>query len=655
MESIWQLINEWEIQLLVLLSFIIQVFLFFTGSLRRCSKNGLLRGTIWIAYLGADVVAVYALGFLSRQEDAIMENGTLRRTHPLAFFWAPFLLIHLGGQDTITSFAIEDNNLWLRHLLNLVVEVTLALYVFWKSTIWRDVELLVPGIFVFVAGIIKYGERTMALRYGNLYNSRSAGSSFFNENTPQMGLYDGYYGFICFALLWASGIRMLFARRMTDDIDSQFERPARMNALFFFDEYTTNTLDHSQLVKLLDVELGIIMYDDLYTKAPLLRKRSGIILRCISQVSAIVALVLFSITSKKQGDRYGRADIVITYILFTGSLLLEVCAMITMLASPWTWAWLEAEGYQRLASISRFLLSSKVFGLPETRLLWSGIMGQYSLLRYIGFNEQVNLSQRVMSMIRKMAGALGIGEAKNLFWLSKLLDTTSEVVDDKITEFLVEEIRHFTHGGQRQWPHLGPFLKETVTLRTDFVTTISLLHLMTEIYLSEVSASTSGDIGGDSAALANVCRKLSNYMFYLVVAHPASASLLLVAAGSPESAIEKVRENFLAVLSSSKDDTLHAASVEIRKLVELPLIERYEETLEELKNMWLRLLIYAAGKSRPEEHAAQLAKGGELITFVWLLMAHYKLGDCGSQRIDLTQARGNDPDIPPLALRAFNL
>jgi hypothetical protein len=74
-----------------------------------------------------------------------------------------------------------------------------------------------------------------------------------------------------------------------------------------------------------------------------------------------------------------------------------------------------------------------------------------------------------MSMIRKMAGALGIGEAKNLFWLSKLLDTTSEVVDEKITEFLVEEIRHFTHGGQRQWPHLGPFLKETVTLRTDFV------------------------------------------------------------------------------------------------------------------------------------------------------------------------------------------
>ena len=155
-----KLFNDWEIQLLVLLSFAIQIFLFFTGGLRRYGTNVLISLSIWIAYLGADTVAVYALGYLSRQEED---------AHSLAFFWAPFLLIHLGGQDTITAFALEDNNLWLRHLLNLVVQVILAVYVFWKSMSIRrrhSVALLVSRAFVFVVGVIKYGERIWSLMCG---------------------------------------------------------------------------------------------------------------------------------------------------------------------------------------------------------------------------------------------------------------------------------------------------------------------------------------------------------------------------------------------------------------------------------------------------------------------------------------------------------
>jgi hypothetical protein len=48
---------------------------------------------------------------------------------------------------------MEDNNLWLRHLLNLVLQVVLSLYVFWKSIRRHSVELLVSGIFVFIAGL----------------------------------------------------------------------------------------------------------------------------------------------------------------------------------------------------------------------------------------------------------------------------------------------------------------------------------------------------------------------------------------------------------------------------------------------------------------------------------------------------------------------
>lgn len=156
MESVVQLWSDWEIQLLMILSFTLQMLLFFTGGLRRCSTKALVRFCLWIAYLGADMVALYALGYLSRHQDVIIGGSTLREVHPL-------FLMHLGGQDTITAFAIEDNNLWLRHLLNLGVQVALTLYVFWKSVDRHNVHILIPGIFLFVAGIIKYGERTLAL------------------------------------------------------------------------------------------------------------------------------------------------------------------------------------------------------------------------------------------------------------------------------------------------------------------------------------------------------------------------------------------------------------------------------------------------------------------------------------------------------------
>ncbi|KAG5051701.1 hypothetical protein JHK87_003899 [Glycine soja] len=43
----------------------------------------------------------------------------------LLAFWAPIFLIHLGGPDTITAYALEDNELWLRHFVGLLSQTTL--------------------------------------------------------------------------------------------------------------------------------------------------------------------------------------------------------------------------------------------------------------------------------------------------------------------------------------------------------------------------------------------------------------------------------------------------------------------------------------------------------------------------------------------------
>ncbi|URD74288.1 hypothetical protein MUK42_35374 [Musa troglodytarum] len=67
-------------------------------------------------------------------------------------FWSPFLLLHLGGPDTITAFALEDNELWMRHLMGLVFQVAVAFYVFVDSL--PETRLTAPAAMMFLAGIL---------------------------------------------------------------------------------------------------------------------------------------------------------------------------------------------------------------------------------------------------------------------------------------------------------------------------------------------------------------------------------------------------------------------------------------------------------------------------------------------------------------------
>jgi hypothetical protein len=162
MAGVVALWSDWEVQSLVLVSLLLQVFLLMFAGMRRRTISSVLWVLIWLTYLLADYITIYTLGHMSFRT-------TSHERQQLVAFWAPFLLMYLGGQDTITALDMEDNQLWPRHLLNLVVQTVGVAYVLYKYTAGSR-TLLTSSVLVLVAGFLKYGERVWALKSSSLDN-----------------------------------------------------------------------------------------------------------------------------------------------------------------------------------------------------------------------------------------------------------------------------------------------------------------------------------------------------------------------------------------------------------------------------------------------------------------------------------------------------
>lgn len=160
--------DEWNIRVAVLLSLFFQVVLIALASSRRRSGSRILAAAIWSPYLLADWIAAFAVGLISNGQ-ANESPGKAAVNKQLAAFWAPFLLLHLGGPDAITAFSLEDNELWIRHLLGVVIQLVAVVYVFLQS-LPNDYWILTA--LLFLAGGCKYAERTLSLYQACLGNFR---------------------------------------------------------------------------------------------------------------------------------------------------------------------------------------------------------------------------------------------------------------------------------------------------------------------------------------------------------------------------------------------------------------------------------------------------------------------------------------------------
>ncbi|XP_042425660.1 uncharacterized protein LOC122013439 [Zingiber officinale] len=377
-EKIRSLWSEEEIRILVLCSLLLQIILISFSLFRKRSSNKALSLLLWLSYLGADAIAILALGNLLNQQNDAVEANT---SGDIMAFWAPFLLLHLGGPDTITSYSLEDNELWLRHLLNLVAEVVVAVAVFLESLpsphVWK------PAIVVFAAGILKYGERTLSLRSASMDHLRESMLSeadpgpnyakFMQElhsrkeagvkveikidKEPPPTLPQQEAEEIPMAVVISMGYHFFqIFKRLTVDLMLSFQD--RIESQNFFVR-----LKPEQAFQVVEVELSFL-HDILHTKAVHVHNTRGRITRAASLSMAILALLLFYHRSGKHSSTFKGVDVLITYLLLLVAIGLEIIAILLLIFSDWAIVALQMSTSGRLEQPCIAFLKKKI-GTPK--------------------------------------------------------------------------------------------------------------------------------------------------------------------------------------------------------------------------------------------------------------------------------------------------
>ncbi|XP_010671800.2 uncharacterized protein LOC104888495 isoform X1 [Beta vulgaris subsp. vulgaris] len=644
--------NEWEIRALVLISLCLQLILIWLGKQRKRDRRKRIRYTLWLAYLSADWVATVALGSLSNANQ--QGDDTVNSSNILKALWAPILLLHLGGPDTITAYSMEDNALWLRHLLGLLVQVLVAFYIFVKSL--RLTQLNYVAIPMFVSGIIKYGERTWALR--------SASSDHFRDSLlPRPDPGPNYAKFMEeYVLREAEGyniqwtkmkdpkvvIRSLVTDGAKDCHIEAASTPRRAYEYFqiykclFADlilgfqelEMSKSFFLHGDWKKafsVIEMELAFV-FDSFYTKSAIHYTRWGRILRSLTLLSTFATLAAYYFSQKHQ---YSRVDVIITYILLVGAVSLEILGMIGWLCSDWALIWLDHHEKIPVKQIYKAISFLKLFG-SESK--WSNQMMQYNLISSCFEVESTKSCLFLPCYIY------------HKFKLKTEAEPT-ERVPDLLKKYIFEQLLEHTSDSKEDrtfctsrgsWV-LDRYQSQDLnwSVEKEFDQSILLWHIATDLCYHRDE-----NLEPQSVAyvVCHVSKLLSNYILYLLVKQP-----FMLPNG-----IGKIRfqdtfaeaKDFIQERSIEDANTARQRLLNIKTII-LPgdvkgdrsksvlfdacrlakYLQNRERKWQIIVGVWVEMLVYAASQCRSNHHAQQLAQGGELLTHVWLLLAHVGLSE----------------------------
>ncbi|KAL3735211.1 hypothetical protein ACJRO7_024361 [Eucalyptus globulus] len=600
LRKVWK---EWELRVMVLFTLGVQIVLLFLGNRRKSSPkitiSNRLKVLVWCAYLTSDYVATVALGVLSSKLGEVnATSGHLDDNSKLVALWAPLLLLLLGGPDTISAYSLEDNALWLRHLLGLGVQAGATAYVLFMA--WTSSSLSVLSLVMILVGLIKYGERTW-VRW--LASKDKLRESMLTPPDPS----PNYPRFMAgYSLKQAEGYHV------TADEVIEVQVPAGLDAtsdpsnivdaqdtqltvkaydLFeifkclFVDlilSYDDRELSRSifkdisckKAFDLIAIELGF-MYDLLYTKAMLLYSVWGFRRRSFTFSLTLVVLALFSLAEKYANC--STVDLYITYALLAVIIIFEIYSILILLSSDWTDVWLSVHNKSRARHHAVTCVQ-----LPK-QPRWSNSIAQFSLLEFC-INENPLVCHGILKRLN---------------------------INEKLDKY-----------------HYTAFEKVQLKLKE------KIFDRFTDYRLSKL---------------------LSRYMFYLLVRYPSTLpngiGQIRIRDTFAEAIYNEVVRRSRKALKSACDMLLKVnTEVPPTKVkggrsksvlfdgcqlaTALNKVDRIKKW-EMIGHLWVEGLLYAASQSRGDCHADQLRRGGELLTHVWLLLAHFGLTD----HFKMTQGR----------------
>ncbi|KAF7139644.1 hypothetical protein RHSIM_Rhsim07G0044900 [Rhododendron simsii] len=640
--------EKWDLRILALYILVSQIYLHFFGRRRTKTKSAaIMIGSISLLYLLSDLLAATALGKLSKlavnkkptnptDEEkrmiSIIKNTTGKPTigqEMLRVMWGPLILFYLGGPDTITVLNLQENQMWMKHLVGLFTQGFRAVYAliatwsFSRKNPWSIQGLIsLLALFILIPGIIKYGERVWIIK------SRNKHDGGFGQLHPNQVRVKDSRPNAKRVLLAYFCIQTLVPHRQDHVCDKGKVRHVVTNFL------KSARKDSYEAFKLMEIELGLI-YDMLFSKIGTIFTIWGSILRFLSLSLIVSGLVLFLKSDRRPG-LFWEGDDVITIILIAGAIFLEIAGIVVQLFSDWAVVWACSD---RIKWATPLLFLHEVLFSKTQR--WPEVMGQLSLQDFFtkyNPNACTRCLRTCLKTCLKKVKCLGAWEY--LFGMDKELkgyQTQKELVPnvkDVIINYLCEkydpsESKKVADDGKLpevtrgEWTLKRYGLEQEQELqgiiKLQFEKKIVIWHVATEVFYRL-------DDGRDTTYRKAV-KMLSDYMMYLLV-ECSTKFPFCNKYDKIEKDYRRLKELFtgeeLVPFGQKRDESNESNDVAEKAPQLVHHMKTYapQKRWDILASIWAEMLCYAAWRCRVQYHIAELRHGGEFLTRVWLLQMH---------------------------------